>query len=487
MLYTKQIKVEKTYDLVVCGGGMTGFACAVAAARKGLKTALVEKLGCLGGVATSAGVSHLLGGMKYEEKLGKTFWNVQGIFKELSELLIQKNAAINPATIDRNYCPHGWFAGLADGVPFDIEVMKVLLDQICQDTGVEILYFTDIIDTAVEENRIRSIVVHNKSGLFAIEANYFADTTGDADLAFLSGCKTVLGREEDNLMTPASLELHVEHVDAGLLAQYIYINEEQRFRKLIQTLRERGEWTFPYEIFISVQLHQQDIFMINTIRQVGIDGTDGDSITRGMINGRAENLRLFELMKKYLPGFANARIRSIAPMLGIRETRRIVGSYLLTVEDLGTGIDFEDSIAVSSYGWDLPDPKRPSYQPLHENNVKRVRYTHIPYRCLIPDAVSNLIVAGRSISVERDVLGPVRVMAPCMAMGQAAGAAASLAARDMRPFATIDVKELQAGLHADGCVYHVEDNIEFLKVNRKEGDPAEKSLCGCYTKKCGYG
>lgn len=479
MQYVKEIDLKGYYDFVVCGGGMTGFACAVAAARKGLKTALVEKQGCLGGVATSAGVNHLLGGRKYDTKEGKFFLNVRGIYKEVCERLITKKHAVNPDTIDPENNPHGWFPSLAEGVPFDGEMMKILLEEMCMDAGVEVYYFTDILDTVKKENRITSILVHNKSGLFFIEGRYFADTTGDADIAALSGCVFVKGREEDGLMTPVSLEMHVDNVDTGALGQYIHVYNEPRFKELIKKLREKGEWTFPYEIFIAVQLHQPDVYMINTIRQIDIDGTDGASITKAMIEGREENLRLFHLMKKYFPGFANARIRSIAPIVGVRETRRIIGEYTMTVEDLSQAKNFQDSIAVSSYGWDLPDPKKPSYQPLHENNVKRARFTHIPYSCLLPSPINNLIVAGRSISVERDVLGPIRVMAPCIAMGEAAGMAASLANRDKVTFSKVDVIELQALLQESGCVYHIEDNVEYILVNKETMDQHEQGLCGC--------
>lgn len=134
-----------------------------------------------------------------------------------------------------------------------------------------------------------------------------------------------------------------------------------RFRDIIDDLKEKGKLNFPYEIFISVMLTEKDIFMINTIRQVGIDGTDIDSLTQGIIDGRKENFELFEIARNYFPGFKNARVREIAPIIGIRETRRIIGEYTLTVEDLISGKSFDDCIALSGYGWDMPDPKNPSY------------------------------------------------------------------------------------------------------------------------------
>ncbi|HOP11215.1 MAG TPA: FAD-dependent oxidoreductase [Oscillospiraceae bacterium] len=452
MLYQKNIPETMKYDFAVAGGGLTGVCTAVAAARHGLKTILIEQTGMLGGVATAGLVCQLLGGMKFSES-GPFPRNVAGLFKEITDKLITQNDAIDPDTIDKKINPHGWFPGLAAGVPFDIEAMKAELDQICLNSGVKLLYFTDIVDVKTDGEKLTHLIVHNKSGLSAISATRFADATGDADVAFMSGCPTVTGRPEDHLVAPASLEFHVDHVDKEKCVKYIVENNEQRFRKLILSLREKGEWDFPYEIFCSSQITEPDTFFINTIRQVGIDGTDADSMTAGMTDGRQEIKKLFGLMKKYFPGFENSRLKTVAPVIGIRETRRIVGDYTLTVEELLKGQIFDDSIAVSSYGWDLPDPKKPSLQPF--SGKEKPVYTHIPYRCLIPQNISNLIVAGRSISVERDVLGPIRVMAPCCAMGEAAGLAAVVAAKEGSSFEDVNIGSLHELLKQDNCIYRM--------------------------------
>ena len=189
-------------------------------------------------------------------------------------------------------------------------------------------------------------------------------------------------------------------------------------------------------------VNQKDTFMINTIRQVGIDGTDGNSLSQGIIDGRKENFELFEIAKKYFPGFKNATVKDIAPVIGIRETRRISGEYILSVEDLISGKDFDDGIAISGYGWDLPDPKKPSHH--RSSEIKRSSpFTQIPYRCLIPKGIDNLITVGRCISVEREVLGPVRVMAPCIAMGEAAGIATSLALKNNSKYKEVDAIALR--------------------------------------------
>ncbi len=452
MNYSTQIKNILKYDFVVCGGGMTGAACAIAAARKGIKTLLIERNGSLGGVGTSGGVNHLLGGLKYKENLGKTLWNVKGIFEEISLELMANGDAVNPDLIDRNHNPHGWTPTLADGVIFNSLSMEMLLDDKCKASGVDILYFTDIIDVLCENGKIKGVVIHNKSGIAFVEGECFADTTGDADIAAACNAPTVTGRPEDNGMGPSSVEFHVRNVDTAELSDYIQNTGEVRFKKLIKELRNQGIWDFPYEIFISVQLTEEDVYMINTVRQVGVDGTNALSLTNAIIDGRREIHKLFGIMKNHFPGFKDAYIDYVAPVVGIRETRRIIGEFVLTVDDLISQKTFDDSIAVSSYNWDLPDPQHPSYQPMDENPDNHVECTHIPYRCLLPQGVDNLIVAGRCISVERDVLGPVRVMAPCMAMGQAAGTAAYFAKNAGGSFKAVDVSMLKKVLAEDNCI-----------------------------------
>ncbi len=197
-------------------------------------------------------------------------------------------------------------------------------------------------------------------------------------------------------MTPVSVMFHVDDVDQDMLDSYVHEHKSPRFRKLILTLREAGEWTFPYEIFISVQLAEKGTMMINTIRLLGIDGTDGESKSDGMIRGREDVEKLFAVMQKHILGFANARIKAVGTSLGVRETRRIVDSYVLTVDDLREGKVLDDIIGYSAYGWDLPAPKRPSYNPSHG---KRPEVAAIPYRILVPAPIENLLCPGRAFCV----------------------------------------------------------------------------------------
>lgn len=451
MLYTKEIPVSGKYDVIVCGGGYTGFAAAYSAAREGLSVLLIEKGSCLGGVGTAGLVNDILGQRHHEN--GKLKNTVKGIYCELERRLLESGHAVDSSTLDPALHPHGWKPFLATGLIYDNEYMKNLLETMLREVGADILYYTDIIDVQKSGSRLDGVIIHNKDGLSEVTASVFVDATGDGDICHYAGVPSDFGDAEGGLAA-ASLEMHVDHVDGAELYEYMKTSDDTRFRKIIKSLREAGVWHFPYDIFISVKMCAEDVYMINTIRQVGIDGTDAKSLTNGTIDGRAESMALLEIMRAHFPGFRNANIRQIAPVIGIRETRRIHGDYTLTVQDLIDGALFDDSIAVSCYGWDLPDPKHPSHQPSH-GVKRRTPYTHIPYRCLLPVGMDNLIMAGRCISCEREVLGPVRVMGPCLAMGEAAGIAAR-SALTCGGFRGVDVAALQARIREHGGITHME-------------------------------
>jgi hypothetical protein len=409
-------------------------------------------------MGTSGLVSHWLGGRTND----CAQWVVGGIFRELSEGAEKKGIALLPKPEpDKGYSPHGWNSpnggSLTSGVPFDPFLMATFLEEKLLAAGVQLLYMTRVVDVAVEGGRIVHAVLHNKSGFSAVRAAAFIDATGDADIAALSGCRTILGREEDRLMTPVTLQVHMDHIDSKALAAYINTHDATRFLKEIEELTAKGEWPFSYNRFISVRMLDDDVFMVNTTRITGIDGTDGASVTKGMIQGRKEIEQLLGIMRKHIPGCAEARIRAVASLLGVRETRRIQAGFSLSVADAAGGTDFSDAVGHSSYPWDLPDPLKPSYQPLHDKPLAMRRPTvPIPFRIMLPEPVKNLICPGRAVSVERHVLGPLRVMAPCMAMGQAAGTAAvlslaSAAKGSSVDFSALDAEALRRSLRQAGC------------------------------------
>lgn len=453
--YKQTIPVSGEYDVVVCGGGPSGFTAALAARREGLKTLLIEGMGQLGGMAVTGLVSHWLGGRTQEGE-----WVTGGLFRSLAEEATRRGYAVLPKLKEGvKYHPYAWYNWFIHGVPLDPFKIDLFLDEKMENAGIDVLLHTQVVDVLAEGDRITHLVVYNRSGLQAVKARAVIDATGNADVAFRSGCETVKGRREDGKMTVSSLIFHVYGVDQAELTRAIEENHDPKFRDLITFLKEKGEWDFPGDLFICSRLIEESEFFVNTNRLIGVDGTDGSSISEGMKRGRKDVHRLMGVLNRHFPGFKRAKIKTIAPQLGIRETRRIVGQYQLTVEDLSQEREFEDCIGFSMYGWDLPDPEKPSLQPMANDEktgytykIKKGLSTPLPYRIMVPKSVKNLICPGRAVSVERQVLGPVRVMAPCMAMGEAAGVAARQVIAGSIPFAEIDFKKLRDSLKENGAI-----------------------------------
>lgn len=455
MLYSRDIPEGRGYDVVVCGGGPAGTAAALSARREGASVLLLEGQAQLGGMATSGLVSHWLGGRTEPGE-----WVVGGLFRSLVEAAVERGLAILPVlTRGRRYQPHGWLPWFVHGVPLDPFATAALLDETLAEAGVDVLLETQLLDAAVRDGRITHVIAQNKSGLCAWPGRAFVDATGDADIAAFAGCAVQAGREEDGLMTPASLTFHLCGVDHEALWRHIEENRCPKFRETIDRLRERGDWPFPYDIFISVQLVQQDVAMINTMRLPGVNGLDASSRSRALAEGRRQVGRLLGLLREHFPGFGQAEVKAVASLLGIRETRRIVADRRLAVAELAGGEVPADTIGFSMYGWDLPDPLRPSHQPMvdesgggYVSRVKKGPSTPIPFGVMVPLGVSNLLCPGRAVSVERDVLGPLRVMAPCMAMGEACGTAGAWSAGQGGAVAAVDVEALRGRLRDCGAI-----------------------------------
>lgn len=435
-------------DVLVCGGGPAGVAAAVAAARQGAKTLLVERFGCLGGVATNSLVGVWLGSYSRDGR----FPVIAGLFQEVVDRLVAEGAAVSQTQDVISGTRHvGYGPNHGRTVPFEFEPCKRILDQFVGEAAARVLFFTTAIHPIVESRRIAQVLLHGKSGLTAVRPKTVVDATGDADLAFRAGCPTVKGRDEDALMTPASAIFVLEDVDSAAFEAYCRDTGDVRFRRIISNLRETGEWPFSTDIIVGCEMPRRGTFFINALCHCGIDGTDDASLTRGMIEGRSEAHSLFQIMRKHMPGFSRCRLTQTSPAIGIRETRRVVGRYTLADQDLLAGRSFDDTVALTGYQWDMTDPKKPSHQPMDGKPITKP-YTEIPYRCLVPQAIDNLIVAGRSISVSWNALGPVRIMPCCFATGQAAGAAAALAAASGAAVGECDPHQLQNVLRSAGAI-----------------------------------
>lgn len=441
-----------SYDLIVAGGGPAGTAAAVAAARQGCKTLLVEATGSLGGAGTTGNVLSWLGFRKRDNS-GPA---VAGIFAELVEGLVREGNAIRRGPgedVDELKKLYG-----GPHIVFDIEACKRHHDRLVKDAGAEVLFFTQVASARRESDGVGGVFLFNKDGITFAEAKFFIDCTGDADLANRAGFETTKGRDNSGNMAPSTVISLVEDVDREPLIKYLNEGGDFRFRELVKRLRDEGTWTWDERTIITFHTNRRGVFMINSNRQVGVDGTCARSLSDAMMEGRAQAHEFLErVLKPHYPGFKNARLRRCAETVGVRETRQIVGEYTLSEEDCATGKSFPDTVALSGYGWDLPDPKRPSHQPNHamfggKDKPLPKPYVEVPFGCLIPKGAANLLAAGRCVSTSGQALGPVRIMATCYAMGQAAGTAAALCLEeDCRP-QDLSIERLREKLLENGAV-----------------------------------
>lgn len=465
-LFTTKAPLVATVDVLVCGGGPAGIGAAVAAARQGASVMLVEQQGCLGGVATNTLVGVWLGSYSRDG----AYPVVGGIFNEIVKRLVEEGAAI-PAEEDvppqfslaeRKTALDSGFHSLGSrhvgyapwhgrAVAFEFEPCKRICEELAQEAGVRIRYFTSFVAPELKRDSLEGVYVCSKNGLEYIKAKVIVDATGDADVAFRCGCPTTKGRAEDGLMSPATLILVLEDVDSLAFELYCKQTGDVRLRKIVEELKNQGKWPFPFEVIICCEMPHRGRFFINALRLTGIDGTSADDLTKGMIEGRRQAKKLLEILQKRVPGFAKARLVQTSTVLGIRDTRRIIGKYIIKVKDIMKGRHYEDTVALSGYQWDMPDPKRPSLQKMEGIHIG-LSYVEIPYRSLLPQKVKNLLVAGRCISCEWDALGPIRTMPVCFATGQAAGTAAALSLTRGGDVHIIDVDVLQETLVDQGAI-----------------------------------
>ncbi len=425
MAFKGAVSIEG-YDILVAGGGPAGFCAAVAAARSGAKTLLIETTGCLGGMA-SAGLVPGWCGFADGEKLIH-----RGIAKELLDAL-------------RLYEGKKPSDDIKDLGGIDAEAIKISMDSIAAKSEVDVLFFTTL--SGVETGKggvVKAALIANKNGIFAVKAKLFIDCTGDADLCVFAGAKSVKG-DKDGDMQPVSLCM----VMGGTSAE----GAPEGFRDLMiddpEFPRIKDSFFWPG-------------FRINGGHLWGVDGSDVKSVSKAMAEGRVLAREFRDAFRKYLPNAEGAELVASASLLGVRETRRIVGEYTLSVDDYWARRRFKDEISHNSFfidihpswanrlrerkgEWDWEKEKRDSMYAKGE-------FQGIPYRCLLPQGLKNVIDAGRSVSSDRESQSAIRVMPPCMSMGQAAGTAAALLLKGGgNDFKNVDTDALRAKLKTDGA------------------------------------
>ena len=426
-----QITREYACDVLVVGGGLAGIAAAVCAARQGASVILAERDGCLGGTATVGLVGPFMSA--YDPQGNRQV--VCGFLEELVRRMEAQGGAMHPSRCMGGDSFSAYrIRGHIGVTPFDPECLKLTAEELCEEAGVKLLYHLLLTGCDTENGQIKNAYFSTKNGLYAIKAGAFVDCTGDADLAVAAGAPTVYG-DADGHTQVASLFFLIDNVDRDAVAAFVAQHPEttdQRGRYLedvVERLRREGK--FPCgRSRVSAFEGMNGIWRVNMTQYDGeANLLDPEDVTKAELACRKQIAPLIAFLKQYVPGFANIRLLQSSQSLGIRESRRIVGDYTLTMEDMAAGRKFPDGVCTVGSAVDFHSSSKAdgsydgAYHPCSTES------TDIPYRCLIPQGVENLLVAGRCLSADQMAHSAVRVMPPCLAMGQAAGTAAAMAAK----------------------------------------------------------
>lgn len=438
-------------DVFVAGGGPAGVCAAIAAAREGAVTVMAEQGGCAGGMATQGLVGPF---MTCYDKDGENMI-IKGLFSEIVDRLVKKGGAIHPSQVRKGTAFTSWIRDGHDHVtPFDPEILKVVLDEMLEEAGVQTLYHTTFAEPVMEKGKITGVILHSKSGFERVNAKAVIDCTGDGDVACRAGVSWEMGDEKLKLIQPATLFFRICNVDSDAVEGDITKNRENFYRKdgvnyrsfhwWVSEARKRGDWSLDR---VSIGMYRgvkKDEWYVNTSRIMGIDSTDNRSLSKGEMEGRRQVQEILHMIRTYIPGCRDAKLMSTASVLGIRESRHIRGESRLTLEDILQGKLTDDRVLVCSNSVDVHGrygPRSNEYL-----TIENGEYYGVPYGCLVPCGVDGLLVAGRCISAESQAAGAVRVMPPVMAMGQAAGIAAAVSVKTGKEVRCIDREMLKERL-----------------------------------------
>src|SRR5271168_5015082 len=441
---TRQIPLYGKYEVAVLGGGPAGIAAAVAAARAGRKALLIERYGFLGGMGTAAGVTNFCG--LHANVFGEMHRVVQGLASELLAR-IDRLGGLN--------APH-LVLGKILAQAYDTPAYKIAADDLLAAHKVDILFHALGAGVVMRDTgRIGALMVETKAGRQAIAADIFIDCSGDGDLAAWAGAAFEVGDNAGSMLYP-SMMFRLNGIDPDKAG-----DAWRTIPTLMEKAEAAGTHRFPRKAAIVRPQRSTIEWRVNFTQLARDDGTainglEPDDLTRGEIDGRRQAVNAFNFLRT-VPGFEKSYIVDLPPQLGIRETRRVVGGYMLSGEDVLGCASFEDSIGVN--GWPMESHVAGDvifkFPPIPESRG----FNELPYRMLVPEGLDNLLMAGRCASMTHDGQSAARVSGACFVMGEAAGSAAALALSGNTIPRDIAVEKLQQALKQQGAFIGREQSV----------------------------
>lgn len=446
---------EKQFDVFVAGGGVSGCAAALAAARNGASVLVAEQNGYLGGSLTGCGVGPMMTFHAGEKQV------IRGIMQELVEELEARGWSPGHVPDSKQYT--------STITPFFSEGLKLILDEKLEEAGCTVLFHTFLGGAAVENGRVAGVTVCNKDGLHRVSAKVCIDATGDGDVAAWAGEKMAKGRPEDGAAQPMTMKMKYCGVDTGTLKAYVTAHPErfpalaphiglfsrdipvdlEGFDQEFRQAKAEGKLSIRRENVLMFATGRPGEYIINTTRIVDHDATDALSLSDAERIGRRQCVELDRFLRAHVPGFQEAMLEFTGPSVGVRGSRQLVGKYVLTAEDILARRAFPDRIAHSAYPIDIHNPKGEGTDSTFMSEPGS--YYSIPYAIMTGLRTKNLLVTGRCVSATFEAQAAIRTTPTVGAMGQAAGTAAAMAAAGDGSVWDVDVSQLQRTLAAQGA------------------------------------
>ncbi len=416
----RALEIAGEYDVIVCGSGPAGASAAIKAGRSGAKVLLIESQNCVGGISTSGLMSHFTGSVS------------SLLYTEILTKMAERNEHDTGKVIPQ----------------IDPEVLKGVWLDLLSDAGVSILLYTFVCGTIVENGRVKGVITESKSGRFAYLCRILIDATGDGDAAAYAGAAYFKGRESDGRMQPATLMFKVAGVDmsrAVLLPSFesTFLTEKGELQALA-----REHIPFPAGHCLAYKSPIPGIVTLNMTNCTDVDGTKAEDLTRAELVCRSQMPAIIRYLREFVPGFERAYIISAASLMGVRETRRFKGVQTLCEDDILTARVFDDWVVRGAhFNFDVHNLTGAGLDKtgIQHKWAQPKGYT-IPYGCLVPEKIDGLLLAGRCISGTHIAHSNFRVMPICVGIGEAAGAAAAICAKESLEPRALDAKRIQETL-----------------------------------------